>query len=255
MSNVNCILSNYCETFKSGNCSPCPAYIQIHGMSGKGGRLAAMRVPLEYRYVVLDNSPVISSQPKIYEVVDKYVKSFVKLFDQDNPLDTKKRIRSLYLWGEGTGTGKTTTACAILNEFLTTYFLGCLKHGITPVQIPAYFLDVNEFQELYNKFNRPNVSREVAETSSIEYYNRMELAKKSPLCVFDDLGVRNATESFRADLHSIINGRVTAQLPSIYTSNLPMESLEEVYDNRLYDRVKDLTVPLEFIGNSNRGIR
>ena len=248
------ILSKYLKTDKVTD-AVMGAYISIHGANGTGGRLASCQVPLDYRFVMLHNSPAKDQQEKVYSILEKYVESYKKLFENDNPLDTRGRVKSLYLWSEETGTGKTTTASALLNEFVAVNYIGSLKRKLSPAQIPAFLFDVNEFQELYNKFNRSNGPQDIGEEASREYYRRMALAESSPLVVFDDIGVRSSTEAFRGDLHSIINKRVSNQLPSIYTSNYPMEQLAEVYDKRLYDRVRDLTVPLYFEGSSQRGQR
>ncbi|MEH7464600.1 DNA replication protein [Bacillus thuringiensis] len=253
---MNCILSSRCNLFNSGRCnSICPSYIQIHGASGESGRVGSMGIPLDYRFITFSNSPARESQWAIYTKLEGYVESFKKLFEEANPLDTKKQIRSLYLWSDETGTGKTTLASALLNEFLAVHYIGYLKKNMQPLQTPAFFLDVNELQGLYNKFNRPNVPKDIAEAAADEYYRRINLAKNSQLVVFDDIGVRAATEAFRADLHEVINHRVTQQLPSIYTSNHPITSLAEVYDKRLYDRVRDLTNVIELGGESKRGNR
>ena len=231
------------------------AYIQLHGVDGKGGRVASCNVPQEYRFNTLDNSPARESQPEIYKKLEAYVSSFKKLFEEVDPHNTSGRIKSLYLWSEEVGTGKTSTATALLNEFVAVNYIGSLKRGLQPPQVPAYFLDVNELQELYNRFTRNGVSQEISEDASRDYYYKLDNAKTSPLVVFDDIGVRGATEAFRGDLHSIINYRVANQLPSIYTSNIPMEDLGSVYDLRLADRIKDLTIPFYFNGESKRGLR
>lgn len=249
------ILSKYLKNPTKVTDTTISAYIQLHGVDGKGGRVATCNVPQEYRYNTLDNSPARESQKPIYDKLEAYVGSFKKLFEQADPHDTSGRIKSLYLWSEQAGTGKTSTATALLNEFIAVSYIGSLKRGIQPPQIPAYFIDVNELQELYNRFTRNGVPQDISETASREYYNKLDLAKKSPLVVFDDVGVRSSTEAFRGDLHSVINYRVSNQLPSIYTSNIPMEGLAEIYDIRLADRIKDLTIPFYFEGGSNRGLR
>lgn len=231
------------------------AYIQLHGVDGKGGRVASCNVPQEYRYTTLDNSPARQGQEEIYKKLEAYVGSFKKLFEETDPHDTRGRIKSLYLWSEQAGTGKTTTASALLNEFVAVNYIGSIKKGLQPPQVPAYFLDVNELQELYNRFTRNGVPQDVSEQASREYYFKVDKAKNSPLVVFDDIGVRSSTEAFRGDLHGIINYRVANQLPSIYTSNIPMEDLAGIYDHRLADRIKDLTIPFYFEGGSNRGLR
>lgn len=249
------ILSKYIKNPGKVTDSLLTAYIQLHGVDGKGGRVASCNVPLEYRFNTLDNSPARESQKEIYEKLVAYVGSFKKLFEENDPHDTRGRIKSLYLWGEQVGTGKTSTASALLNEFVAVNYLGSLRRGLQPPQVPAYFLDVNELQELYNRFTRNGVPQDISEEASRDYYYKLDKAKTSPLVVFDDIGVRSSTEAFRGDLHGIINYRVANQLPSIYTSNIPMEDLASIYDTRLADRIKDLTIPLYFDGQSNRGLR
>lgn len=249
------ILAKYLKNPSQVTDATVTAYIQLHGVDGNGGRVASCNVPKEYRYTTLDNSPAKDTQADIYSKLQAYVKSFKKLFEESDPHNTAGRIKSLYLWSEQAGTGKTTTASALLNEFVAINYLGSLKKGLQPPQVPAYFLDVNELQELYNKFTRQGVPQDIGEQASRDYYYKMEKAKTCPLVVFDDIGVRSSTEAFRGDLHSIINYRVANQLPSIYTSNIPMEDLSQVYDLRLADRIKDLTIPFYFEGGSNRGLR
>jgi DNA replication protein DnaC len=166
-----------------------------------------------------------------------------------------KQIKSLYLWSESPGTGKTTTAVALLNSYIIEHYLGSLKRNRKPLQTPAYFLDVNEWQTLFNEFNRSNIPKDVAEPASREYYRRMQIAKTAPFVVCDDIGLRTASEAFRADLHSVINARTTGALPTVFTSNLPIEEMAVVFDARLYDRMRDMCAVLHFDGESKRGRR
>lgn len=247
-----CLLCDYCKDPSKCN-DLSPAYIAMHGYSGKGGRSAVANVPLDYRYINLKNSPVRATQAKVYGALETYVNTFSRQFEPIN--GTQDRIKSLYLFSEETGTGKTTTACVLLNEWLVRHFIGSVKRGQAPLQMPAYFLDVNEWQTLYNEFNRHGVPSDIAEPASREYYRRMQNAKTAPFAVLDDIGVRTATEGFRGDLHSVINHRVVNQLPTVYTSNLPMEQLITALDKRLYDRVRDLCMEIYFNGESRRGKR
>src|SRR5690625_6273049 len=58
--------------------------------------------------------------------------------------------------------------------------------------------------------------------------------------VLDDIGVRGASEAFRSYLHAIINHRNTNGLPTVFTSNMPIEDMAHVVDDRLYDRLSDV---------------
>ena len=73
--------------------------------------------------------------------------------------------------------------------------------------------------------------------------------------VLDDIGVRSATEAFRAYIHAIINHRTANGLPTIYTSNLAIKEMAEVFDARIYDRMRDQCAVFHFDGESRRGKR
>lgn len=248
-----CLLSNYCNlSIDVDRCTNrCPPFISLHGSSGEGGRIKLANTPLDYRLITVQNSPVRQQQESAYKKVDAYVRTFSRQFQQDDEM-----IKSLYLFSTNPGTGKTTTAAAILNSYIIFNYIGSLKRGEQPLQQPAYFLDVNELQTLFNQFNRPRVPNEIAEPAAARYYTMLKTAKQAPFVIMDDIGVReNCTEAFRGDLHDLINHRVTNRLPSVYTSNIPIDELATIYDARLYDRIRDLCAVVKFDGESKRGFR
>lgn len=245
-------------------CSPLsPAYVSLHGMDGRGGRVATSNVPEDYRGVMLHDSPAREGQAEVYAKLEAYAKSFPKQFDDvqarleaQGQSENEIRIKSLYLWSESPGTGKTTSAVSLMNEYLVAHFIGSLKRKESPAQRPVFFLDANQLQTEYNAFNRPRVPEDIAEPASRRYYNAIENAKHTEFVVIDDIGIRQSTDGFRADLHSVINTRVSQQKPTIYTSNIPIEQLEDVFgERRLVDRIRDMTMPISFRGESKRGAR
>ena len=111
---------------------------------------------------------------------------------------------------------------------------------------------------------------DIAEQYSRPYYAQMEATKHAPFAVLDDIGVRQATDAFRGDLHTIINYRVANELPTVYTSNIPLinstkpaDRIEankpydmlDVFDVRLLDRMRENCEVLTFVGRSKRGVR
>jgi len=246
-----CMLAQTCKLAGSTACvNTCGSFIAMHGLTGAGGRAGAAGLPAEYRLITLENTPVRESQPKIYALLDDYVATFERQFDEG-----EERMKSLYLHSTEPGTGKTTTASALLNAWLVAHYIGSLKRGKQPLQQPSYFLDVNAWQELYTGFTRPNIPQDIAEQNSRPYYRQLELAKRTPFVVLDDIGVRGATDGFRGDLHTIINYRCANGLPTVYTSNLALEEMARVFDARLYDRMRDQCGVLAFGGQSKRGRR
>ncbi len=254
---TRCLLASPCKLAGGPSCNDyCPPYIQIHGHNGKGGRVGAAGLPAEYRLLTLDNSPAREGQAEVYRTLTKYVATFERQFDEEGGSSASSRsVKSLYLWSESPGTGKTTTASALLNEWIRTHYIGAVKRGQQPLQQPTYFLDVNAWQELYTGFTRSNIPQAIAEENSRPYYRQLELAKTTPFVVLDDIGVRSASDGFRGDLHTVINHRCANGLPTVYTSNLPIKEMADVFDARLYDRMRDQCADLHFVGESKRGRR
>src|SRR5690606_20660486 len=231
---------------KCASCPPtCPHYIAMYGLSGTGGRIGAANLPADYRNITLNNSPARASQSKVYGMLDAYVSTFKRQFD-----DNAERIKSLYLYSESPGTGKTTTAAALLNAWLVEHYLGSLKRNRQPLQQPAYFLDVNELQTKYNLATMTSDERELDEVK-----RTMRRCMDVPFLVMDDVGIRSASESFKSIVHAIINARTTGNKPTVFTSNLPIEEMRNVFDARLYDRMRDQCLEIPFIGKSFRGRR
>ncbi|WP_068616493.1 ATP-binding protein [Paenibacillus tuaregi] len=250
----NCILAMHCTLAGTNKCNAlCSSYIACHGYNGAGGRIANAGLPEEYRLVTLQNSPVRTDQAEAYTVIDSYVNTFQRQFGE--VASDRQRIKSLYLFSLEPGTGKTTSAAAILNEYITRHYIGSFQRNRQALERPAYFLDVNAWQTLFLGFNRSHVPQETAEPLAAEYYAMEQRAKAAPFAVLDDIGVRSASEAFRADLHGVINHRVASALPTIYTSNIPIEELAQVFDKRLADRVRDMCGVIPFKGESKRGMR
>ncbi|EJP81086.1 DNA replication protein [Bacillus albus] len=231
-----------------------PHVIALHGYSGKGGRVHAANVPKQYRNELITDTKVRESEPKIYGALDRYIKTFVRQWEE---FEGSSQIMGLYLYSPNTGNGKTTTACALVNEYILRHYVGSLKRNLRPLHQPAYFFDANEWHTLYTQFTRPNVPRHIAEEAAAEFYRRAKIAKEVPFLVMDDIGVReDITEPFRMDLHALINHRNVEELPTVYTSNVPLKELATLYkDPRLPDRIRDMTRELTFTGTSKRGKR
>lgn len=244
----NCILRTPCRAADTSACSAtCPSFLAIHGYDGRGGRAGNAGIPDDYR-LLTSQSDVIHEIRRAQPVLNEIIDAYIDLLAGDD-------VKSLYLYSRSPGTGKTTTAAALLNEYITAHYIGSLKRKVAPSEMPAYFLDVNAWQTLYNEFNRPRVPEFIAEPAGAKYYRMMQRARSANFAVLDDIGVRDASEPFRADLHAIINDRVTAGKPTVYTSNVLMDELSAVFDARLADRIRDRCVMIAYKGESKRGMR
>ncbi|QWI73319.1 DNA replication protein (plasmid) [Bacillus mycoides] len=231
-----------------------PHLIAIQGYSGNGGRVGAANTPKQYKGTLLKDCVVRESEPKIISALERYVKTFVRQWETYEDSD---QILGLYLYSPKKGNGKTTTAIAIMHEFIARNYIGNIKRGLNAPHQPAYFFDVNEWQTLYSEFTRPNIPRHIAEPAAAEFYRRDKIARTVPFLIMDDIGVReDVTDAFKMDLHRIINHRNAQELPTVYTSNVPLSDLERIYrDERLSDRIRDMTIQFTFTGDSKRGRR
>jgi DNA replication protein DnaC len=213
-------------------------------MHSAAGRHTLAGLPSEYALVDLATAAPRKDQPSAYAIIDRLAGTFSRQFEE------RPNIKSVYLYSAEPGTGKTTTAAALLNAYLRTHFVEAARLGRTPHRKPAEFFDLNEYQTAYIL-----ASQMRDETQLQAIGRRLGSAAKVPFLVLDDVAIRSATENFRAMVHAVINARIASGLPTVYTSNVDMDGLEAVYDARLADRIRDKCQVVQFVGRSKRGKR
>lgn len=233
----NCALAPFCKF--AGNetkCTDkCSAFISVRS------RYQNANIPSEYADIFIDNSPAKEEQADIYAILTKYVETF-------NTEDV--RIKNLYLYSQSPGTGKTTTSIALLNEYIRRRFMLYASKRSTIPETIGLFLDINELQ---TKWNLASMSKDIEDMDEIK--DDLIRYAEVEFLVIDDVGIRSATEAFRSMIHSVINARVTNGRPTVFTSNVLLNELKTIFDERLYDRIKDQTLELSFKGESKRGRR
>ncbi len=173
-------------------------------------------IPARYRWKFISSLELVDDSLII--AVDHAIET-VRRFGAGDP-------QGLYLYGPP-GCGKTLLSCAILNELIRLH------------QIPVLYAKISRdiLGQLKASFN-PN-SEYYGEGRKIEE----RLASVTAL-VMDDFGAHRETEFVNSVLYDLIDARYERNLPTILTSNEPLERLRETSGGRLYSRLKELCVEI-----------
>jgi DNA replication protein DnaC len=224
-------------------------YLAIHGEDGNSGYYRSTNVPTKYKKSFFSNLPIKDANPAPYAFIKAYT---------GNLLENAGNGIGLFFYsipnGEnrlGTGTGKTTSAIAILNEYLVARAIEEMAGGRKITVNPALFYKASELQTLYNSQFRG--TPEMQQKASYRYYKIKDLLMKAEMLVLDDVGIRQKiTDAFENELTEIIDGRDSKMLMTIYTSNLPIEKLADTLGDRIASRIEGMTEQVAFKGKDFR---
>ena len=165
----------------------------------------------------------------------KVIKWLKKYFDDYEKVNT---LKGLYLHGSF-GSGKTYLISALFNE------LEISKDAITEV---VYL---------------PETLRNMKEDFSL-VEDKVNYLKNVDILLIDDIGAENVTAWGRDEiLGTILQYRMENKLTTFFTSNFTIEELEkhlsfssfsedQVKARRIIERIKQLTIDMELIGESKR---
>ena len=112
------------------------------------------------------------------------------------------------------GCGKTHLAAAIANC--------CIAENR-----PVFFLIVPDFLDHLRSCFNP--------ASDVSYDDLFDQVREAPLLILDDLGAHSSTPWAQEKLFQLINHRFNAHMPTVITTNIPLEKLDE----RLQARVSE----------------
>lgn len=132
-------------------------------------------------------------------------------------IDAGENPNGLLLQG-GVGGGKTFLAAACANALIDR------GHEVKFIVVPD-FLD--QIRESFQK------SSEVSEG------DLMYEVKNAPILILDDLGAHNYTDWSLKTIFAILNYRVNFERPTIVTTNLENQDLEELLGSRIFSRLME----------------
>lgn len=164
-----------------------------------------------------------AARQKMSKILD-YCKEYAEKFDTDSV--------SLFMYGE-TGLGKTHLSLAIAEK--------AIKKGFNVVYGSA-----NDF---FSMIERERFGRSELPDGTTE-----EKLMSCDLLILDDLGAEYITKLSVAELYSIINSRMARELPTIISTNVALDELEKIYNNRITSRIIGTYQMLHFVGNDIRQV-
>ena len=150
------------------------------------------------------------------EMVNRYILHYEKL---------RNKGMGLYIYSGTKGSGKTMLVCCLLNE-ITKRYKGVVK-----------FVNILDFLEMTKK----GFSGDDEDVNNIRH---------AGLLVVDDIGVQMSKEWIDTVLYSLVNDRYVNRLPTIYTSNIPVNRLK--MDDRITDRIESTTYSVQLPEESIR---
>ena len=138
------------------------------------------------------------------------------------------------------GNGKTSWAVRLLQRYLAETALDgrMVEKGmfVVSAQLLTEFGDYNYFQTMK------------------EFLERFEKLKTCDLLVIDEIGGGSLTKASYPYLYDLVNYRVDNNLSTIYTTNYTDEEVINLLGQRLYSRIYDTSVVLEFEASNVRGL-
>ena len=160
---------------------------------------------------------------KSYTIAKNYVKEYEQM---------KKENIGLLFCGT-VGSGKTYLACCIANALIEEYMIRVKIRNfaqiINDLQKSGFDLDKNEYIE-----SLTNVS----------------------VLILDDLGIERDTSYAKEQVYNIVNSRYLKQKPTIFTTNLPYEKIQNSDDGveyeRIYSRIIEMCIPIKVMGEDFR---
>lgn len=218
---IRCWAEGYCLKKSPENCNDsCDIHVLLRALYSQSA------IPKRYQYSI-ELRPSQADVPK-----------FIQLRDfMENILKNVELGKGLFIYGNGTGNGKTSWACKIMSYYFRKVVFNSL------LEYEGYFINTPTFlEELRASYSN----------KTLEFEDKMDKVMNCRLLIIDDLGSEKPSEWVTERLYTIINERVSNGLATIYTSNVNLDKLEGTLGSRIVSRIKGSTDIIELTGSDRR---
>ena len=154
-------------------------------------------------------------------------------FCEDYANDFSPKSPSLLMHG-ATGLGKTHLSLGIANVVTEK------GYGLIYLSAPNLFSELERERFSRQNYNESSFEQELLETD---------------LIIIDDLGIEFSTQFTSSCLYNIVNTRMLSGKPTIISTNLTPEELEDKYTQRITSRIIGSYISLKFIGRDIRQLK
>ena len=182
-------------------------------------------IPKTYENATINNFNInFYSSRDIAINVRTTAKNFIKNFDE-----IKNNGKGLYLYSKTKGSGKTYLACAMGNALISQHNIG-VKFAST----------IELLQKIKDSYRKDS---EMSERDLLRIY------KTVPVLILDDIGAENKTAWVDNVFLNILDTRISENLITFFTSNVPIEklTLDERIVNRIYKMAIEVPLPEESV--------
>lgn len=183
---------------------------------------------------------------KTFGIQDKQIRNWTFENDDNSNPSMTKRAKKYYdnwhrmyseklgilFWG-GVGTGK-------------TYFAACIANALISDGVPVLMTNFAKIINALSDFKSDN------KIDKNEYLNDLNRYK---LLIIDDLGAERQSDFAQEIVYSVVDNRYKNGQPLIITTNMTLDEIKapkNITYNRIYDRLLEMCVPIQFKGDSRR---
>lgn len=145
---------------------------------------------------------------------------------------------NLLIYSKITGNGKTSWAIKLMKAYLEY-----ANNYSFDNDCPTYFVNVTRLLDM----KKSSMGNNEIDIDQVETF-----LKISNLVIWDDIAVRGLSDYDKEYLYSLIDIRVINEKSNIFTSNLTPNELNDILGARLYSRIINTSIPIEFLGADRR---